>query len=689
MRGAERPAKVQWSHPFLQPLQPLSNDAARQTFMDITSNAGTIEQMDQLLAFTDNMPLAVDLIAHLVDYEGFSNVLSHWRAEKTSLLSLGFDRESSVEASISLSISSPRITSDSKELLSLLSILPNGLSEAELVQGDFGIPNILSCKAALQGTSLAYRDNKQRLVLLMPIREYVQQILPPSPYHIQAIRKQFYTILELFEKCCGEPVINQITSNLANLEGVLQQGLHLHVATLADTIQCILSVNGFYRETGRDHFPLLDDILSILPQLCDSQLETMVLTELFLTRHYWKSVSEERIAQAINYLGHTNDSVLSSKFYEAAGHYIFHRQTDVQRAEQFLSKALVMSVLCGDKDRQCSVLTRFGWFKWGTKDYSVSNTYATAAQKLSNSSSNLYQEALATQLGASCSRIIGDYKQCAVQLNRAAELVHICGMSGGWLAYDITVNQANIHLEKSEYMEARKFFCQIVENTSVEHNFVAYAAAHLNIGIINTIIGEAEEDKYHNFKAAQEIYKRGTQVELVSMLQALMEFGEKKFDSAKAKFQECLYLSWGRKPQSEQFCLEQLADITMWPDSGSQYKWPILYLLHAYKSQYKLGLHKALLFLGDAYIWNHDDDTAANLYRVALDGFTQMDVHYNQAQCMLRLGDLANKHGCTSEAIALWKAAQPLFKRSVAKDVSQIDFRLVNGEDACQKRMLL
>ncbi|KAJ7826885.1 P-loop containing nucleoside triphosphate hydrolase protein, partial [Mycena olivaceomarginata] len=70
MCGAERLDKVQWTHPFLPPLQSLSNNAAYQTFMDITDNVHAIEDVKQLLQWTDNMPLAVDLIAHLVDYEG-------------------------------------------------------------------------------------------------------------------------------------------------------------------------------------------------------------------------------------------------------------------------------------------------------------------------------------------------------------------------------------------------------------------------------------------------------------------------------------------------------------------------------------------------------------------------------------------------------------------------------------------
>jgi hypothetical protein len=71
------------------------------------------------------MPLAVDLIAHLSDYEGLSNVLLRWETEKTAMLSVGYDRGANLDVSISLSLSGPRITPNSKQLLSLLSILPD------------------------------------------------------------------------------------------------------------------------------------------------------------------------------------------------------------------------------------------------------------------------------------------------------------------------------------------------------------------------------------------------------------------------------------------------------------------------------------------------------------------------------------------------------------------------------------
>ncbi|KAJ6452200.1 P-loop containing nucleoside triphosphate hydrolase protein, partial [Mycena sanguinolenta] len=228
MRGAERPARVRWTHPFLLPLGPLSDNAAQQTFVDITDNSHSIEDFSQLLSFTDNMPLAVDLLAHLVDYEGLENVSARWETEKTSMLSVGYDRKSNLDASISLSLSSPRISDASKELLSLLSILPNGLSDAELLQSKLPISNILTCKAVLLATSLAYQNSNKRLLLLMPVREHIQQFLPPSPILIHSLREHFHELLELYQKYADgqlKPVIHQITVNLGNLQEVLHRGL--------------------------------------------------------------------------------------------------------------------------------------------------------------------------------------------------------------------------------------------------------------------------------------------------------------------------------------------------------------------------------------------------------------------------------------------------------------------------------
>ncbi|KAJ7735191.1 hypothetical protein B0H16DRAFT_1765411, partial [Mycena metata] len=180
MRGSERPGQVLWTPPFLHPLQPLLDEASQQVFEEITDDPHVSKERTQLLAFTENMPLAVNLMAHLVDYEGLTNVLVRLKIERTAALSTGHGRTSNLDTSIALSYSSPRITPGARELLRLLSILPDGLSDVELTQTTLPISDIQSCKSVLIATSLAYKDTKSRLRSLMPIREHIQQFSPPS-----------------------------------------------------------------------------------------------------------------------------------------------------------------------------------------------------------------------------------------------------------------------------------------------------------------------------------------------------------------------------------------------------------------------------------------------------------------------------------------------------------------------------
>ncbi|KAJ6517073.1 P-loop containing nucleoside triphosphate hydrolase protein, partial [Mycena vulgaris] len=196
MRGTERPASVRWTRPFLPALKPLTQDAARQTFIDIADDCHDSDKIDKVLLLTDNMPLAVDLMAHLVESEGCPNVLARWEEEKTSVISDGYDKRSNLDLSISMSLSSPRITSvpHCQELLSLLSMLPDGLSDIELVQSKLPIKDILYCKSALVSTSLAYSDDQRRLKTLIPIREYLARSYPPMDHLVQALLNYFHQL---------------------------------------------------------------------------------------------------------------------------------------------------------------------------------------------------------------------------------------------------------------------------------------------------------------------------------------------------------------------------------------------------------------------------------------------------------------------------------------------------------------
>ncbi|KAJ7032412.1 P-loop containing nucleoside triphosphate hydrolase protein, partial [Mycena alexandri] len=193
MRGAERPRSVRWTRPFLPPLEPLSDDAARKTFADITDEElGDIE-VRELLEVTDNVPLAVSLVASMATFEGYETVLLRWKEEKTTLFSGGADKRSNLDLSIRISLSSPRMLGSpgAHLLLSLLSLLPDGISDADLLQSDFPIADMGRSKATLLRTSLAYLDHDRCLRVLAPIREYIRNYHPPPSSLSRPLRQHF------------------------------------------------------------------------------------------------------------------------------------------------------------------------------------------------------------------------------------------------------------------------------------------------------------------------------------------------------------------------------------------------------------------------------------------------------------------------------------------------------------------
>ncbi|KAJ7349658.1 hypothetical protein DFH08DRAFT_807008 [Mycena albidolilacea] len=696
MRGAERPAKVHWSHPFLLPLQPLPDEAAQQTFIDITDNIYAREDIKQLLRLTDNMPLAVDLIAHLSAYEGLSTVLERWETEKTMLLSAGPDRKSNLDVSISLSLSSPRITSNSKELLSLLSILPDGLSDADLVQSDLQILNILSCKAILLATSLAYQDGNKRLRSLMPVREHIRQFQPPSQSLVQRLCKHFNGLLELYHKYSGSvqlhPVVNPIMSNLGNLQQVLQQGLYDSGSNLTDTIHCTLYLNSFQRVTGHGNTQLMGSIQPLLHQLCDPQLEIHFIIEVLKSAQYEPALNPEQLLiRATTLIGHINNPLLESKFYHAAGNYFHNYGLDLSQAMLYFQKALQLSEMCGDIYGQGNALFGIAQLKYSIGDHHTAQVHAYKAQKLSKLSADLYQEAQCLWVGALCSANLGNFQQSMSQVHQGRAILAMCGMTGGSLDQKIILVQAENHLLKSEYGQARQIYTQIIETSSPDQNAISYTISLLNIAQIDVVIGGDPDDVHQKLTKAQEIFNQFDTIRgsvYCGTIQAHMDLKQENFDMAKAKFKECLHWAWGSDHEVESFCLERLADIKTWEGEQNN-TWPVIYLGHVYKSKEKLGLHKAFLFLGDVFIFNGDEETATSLYTAALDGFTQMDVHHSRATCMIRLGDLAKGHGLILKATGLWKAARLLFEQSLqAKDLAQIDFRLSTVEEAHQKALL-
>ncbi|KAJ7788977.1 hypothetical protein B0H14DRAFT_2946316 [Mycena olivaceomarginata] len=296
MRGAEHPRKTRWTRPFLQPLTPLSNAAAWH-------------QVQQLLDITGNLPLAVSLMANVVVYEGCDRTLSRWSNENTHLLSDGYDQRSSLDISIMLSYSSPRMTCNAKELLSLLSMLPDGLSDADL--------------STLLQVSLAYRVHPPSSNLKYAFQQYLHQLLSLGTHN----------------EWNDLGNIDQVRDIAANCHNILSDALENCPQDLEASITSIAYLNRCLRfSTERPtHSDLMEKIWPRVRKLPSPGRASKISTTVDVM---------ECIEVGNNYFRHAVNEEKYQWYYGLA--FLNYRQNDVQKALYWSKLALHLLTRTGD-----------------------------------------------------------------------------------------------------------------------------------------------------------------------------------------------------------------------------------------------------------------------------------------------------------------------------------------------------
>jgi hypothetical protein len=320
--------------------------------------------------------------------------------------------------------------------------------------------------------------------------------------------------------------------------------------------------------------------------------------------------------------------------------------------------------------------------KWPAANYAAGRVLAIKAKRLTQLSANFHEEANSLWIEAGFCRKFGDYTHSLLLLQEARERLRLCGMSGGNLDRGIMGAEAETYMLKSEYTEARSIHVATAQSTSPEQDMFRHANALLCIAQIDIAIGVTGFDVEHNLTTAKIIMSSigyPTGVKECEMHLASLRLAEGDLLMAKNMFHKCLEWSWGKNAEVSSFCLEEMADTTRWGTTNFDWAstFTVVYLSFAQKSQQKHAVHKAFLYLGDVFHSNGDEGTAENLFIVALEGFTQMDVHCSRADCMLRLGDVMKKRQDMARAESLWREARTLFKQSLQDNgVAEVDIRL-------------
>ncbi|KAJ7261933.1 hypothetical protein C8J57DRAFT_1633369 [Mycena rebaudengoi] len=701
LRGTERPSKVRWTRPFLGPLNPLSTEAALQTFKEIADDVHDNDSVNQLLELTSNLPLAVSLIASVAGAEGCVQALSRWKLESTRMLSQGYDQKSSLDISIMLSYTSSRMTPGAQELLRILSMLPDGLANVHLVQAKLPINDILACKMTLIRTSLAFVDQDQHLKVLVPIREHILNSHPPAMDLKLKLQEHFHQILNLWNQFMNlnvREIRPQISRNLGNINTVLFDGLSPEAPNIVQTFKSILFLNQFYRRVHATYSSLLIQVSVEMPHWKDLPTWGEYLIERLECSQYLSDLDfKSDITQGTQHFK-SRDPLEQARWYRALGVYFWCAKLDSVAALKHYERALSLAESIGYPTIVgYQVLMSICNTLISTGNLSRALKHAKKAHKCAEHIGHIYGQAHSLYHQAQCQKKLANYQQSQALLQNSREMLTACGQQQSALEFNILNLQANIHVVKSEYLEARKLHVALASSC----NPASYIATivNLNVAFIDITTGADSKVIQQNLDMAQSnlMALYGFYAKIISLMadNAVAELciSNGLHEAAKEILEKCFTSSQDISTNVALLCLVRLGDFsTGMNNTSTTFRWAVLFLGLALKCKEKHQTMQALRCLGQVFSAEGDSETALSLFTTALDGFTFMDVHRWRADCMVRIADILNNFGELMKAIQLWKAARPLFERSSQmKDITKIDAKLAAVDSAvlaeCEKQL--
>ncbi|KAF7314916.1 NB-ARC domain-containing protein [Mycena indigotica] len=689
MRGAERPGGVRWTRPFLPPLEPLSNEAAEQVFLNITDDEVYNDKQDlhELLSFTENVPLAVTLVANIAAFEGYETLLLRWKTEKTRLFSDGPDKRSNLDLSIRVSLSSPRMVNcpGAQPLLSLLSLLPDGISDTDLLQSNFPILEIGRSKTTLVRTSLAYIAHDQRLRVLAPIREYIQDHHSPPSSLCRPLRKHLHELIVLwknYQHFSAVGITSRISANAGNLTAVLSRGLDPNEPDLRDTIDSILTFDLFLRISGRRWSGLLDRIPELLPYVSDREIHAQYLTEYIVTSDYHSVVDIGGLEEeAVAHYHAVNNKVGEGRLLCALGRYFHKHENDIEKSLRYYERGLAVSRTSDDAAGQCRALRDITQMLWHLGRYRDALVKSREIRRLAKLNGLFYQEANGIRQKLLCLVCLGDFPVCAGLSAYARDLLAMCGLQDGQLDLFLQDINADVHFQKSEYLESKEIYlrtyliqpplAQVYDKMNLVH--IDIEMAQESTSTLRQRVLEVQ-NAFHTFQntlgnAFCAIFLAFIDIQAGQKRSALLGL-EKTFAETRSYDQELSILA-----------LNKLAD----PECGmtnswTTFGWALVLLALALKGQNKPAIFHSLRCTGDFFRNSLGDaDTALSLFEVALEGFAAMDVHRSRGECALRIGDISQRKGRRKEAEDMWRLARQCFLRCpLDKAVAGVDARLLD-----------
>ncbi|KAA1476423.1 TPR-like protein [Dentipellis sp. KUC8613] len=458
MRGTERPAKTLWTQPFLEPLTPLSLEAALQTFEAISGKRD--DYATKLVQAVECVPLAVYLLAYLAQSEGTTDVWGRWEAEHTSMVHRrAIDQLSSVDFSIMLSLQSPRMMADPNALvlLGILSMLPDGLQMAKLQKFQTAFANLPYMRhglSTLRHNALVYSPQSGNVSVLSPIRLYMQAKHGPSVESITGLKTYYLPLASQGEHFTVPDVQTELLPEIGNLNFLLgfffKDAAAPHDSLFKPTLQFCKFCQ---------YINLYEDRLLILVSASAQASDFGIKGDcLFLQAKCCQFTSqaadaEKYYKEALAMHEQAQDLAEQAHDLEYIGR-LYIQLSKKDEAAESLKKALELHTQVGNKMGQGYDLQNLGRISLGIAKFNEARDYLNRAQALHLETNTVLGQAYNIGYLGAIHMQLAEYEPAKEKMKQALELHlqvrDILGQAN--IVQDL--GRINIHLEKLEEAEA-------------------------------------------------------------------------------------------------------------------------------------------------------------------------------------------------------------------------------------------
>ncbi|KAJ7779654.1 hypothetical protein B0H16DRAFT_723628 [Mycena metata] len=309
---------------------------------------------------------------------------------------------------------------------------------------------------------------------------------------IHPMFKHFHELLEsstvTFGTRSGVFPIDRITSNYANIQNILENGLRSEHPNIVDVTYGACDFNRFSVLIGRGTHSLLEDISNVLSSSGDHRLKAYIITEVIQSSHLHPIPNPELlIVEALNHFKHFEDHDLEARFHSSLGAYYFHSNHNISAALQHSQIALSLAQANGNLKRQCDALDILGLIEIVAGDHAAGRAHSREVQRLAKISGDVRREAHGLHSEAISLMSLGNYRECIALTRRGRAALNLCGLSHGRTNYWFMEVQTEIHKLKSEYVDAHDIQSQILRYT-INDNY-QQGVSLISIAEINILTG--------------------------------------------------------------------------------------------------------------------------------------------------------------------------------------------------------